>query len=163
MRNDLTWPEPDETVLAEYVNKVGKQIGFIFPSDYVECAIHYNGSAVLPYNFEVDGVSRVLGTLLSYDKDSSENIIKVYQKYSSSLPKELVPFAFDPAGNLICFDYKGHEDNPIVVFWEHENAWEKEMLIREEGLTEETAEERARENVFYVAESFTAFLDMLHD
>ena len=101
--------------------------------------------------------------IVSYDKESSENIYKVYRNYASSLPKGLVPFAVDPAGNLICFDYKNHEYNPIVVFWEHENAAEKEMLMQEEDLTEEQAEERARENVFYVAATFTEFLDMLHD
>lgn len=37
------------------------------------------------------------------------------------------------------------------------------MLIEKEGLTEEQAEERARENVFYVATTFTEFLDKLHD
>lgn len=37
------------------------------------------------------------------------------------------------------------------------------MLMREEGLTEDQAEERARENVFYVAATFTEFLDKLHD
>ena len=163
MRNDLTWPVPDDPVSAEYIIKVGRQIGYIFPSDYVECAVHNNGSAVLPYNFEVNEITRVFGTLLSYDKDSSENIVKVYHNYVSSLPKGLVPFPFDPAGNLICFDYKEHEDNPIVVFWEHENAAEKETLMQEEGLTEEQAEERARENVFYVAATFTEFLDKLHD
>lgn len=51
-------------------------------------------------------------------------------------PKKLVPFAFDPAGNLICFDYKNDKNNPVVVFWEHENAGEKEMLMRQESLTE---------------------------
>ena len=110
MRNDLTWPVPDDPVSAEYIIKVGRQIGYIFPSDYVECAVHNNGSAVLPYNFEVNEITRVFGTLLSYDKDSSENIVKVYHNYVSSLPKGLVPFAFDPAGNLICFDYKEHEE-----------------------------------------------------
>lgn len=80
-----------------------------------------------------------------------------------TLPAELVPFAFDPAGNLICFDYKNDKNNPVVVFWEHENAGEKEMLLREEGLTEEQVEERARENVFYIADTFTDFLNKLHD
>jgi hypothetical protein len=37
------------------------------------------------------------------------------------------------------------------------------MLIREEGLTEEQAEERVRKNVLYVAATFTEFLDKLHD
>ena len=35
--------------------------------------------------------------------------------------------------------------------------------MREEGLTEEQAEERARENVFYVADTFTDFQDKLYD
>ncbi|QXE02894.1 SMI1/KNR4 family protein [Terribacillus sp. DMT04] len=163
MRSDLTWPIPDETVSKDYVIEVGKKIGYILPNDYVECAVQNNGSAVIPYNFDVDGITRVFGTLLSYNNDSSENIVKVYDNYVSSLPKDLVPFAFDPAGNLICFDYKNHENNPIVVFWEHENAAEKEMLLEEEGLTEDQAEESARENVYYVAATFTEFLDKLHD
>ncbi len=49
-----------------------------------------------------------------------------------------------------------------MVFWEHENAGEKEMLMREEGLTEEQVEERAREKVFYIADTFTDFLSELH-
>jgi hypothetical protein len=35
--------------------------------------------------------------------------------------------------------------------------------MEEEGLTEQQAEKRARENVFYVAETFTEFLNKLHD
>ena len=50
-----------------------------------------------------------------------------------------------------------------VVFWEHENTGNKEMLKREEGLTEEQVEELARENVFFVEDNFTDFLDKLHD
>jgi len=75
----------------------------------------------------------------------------------------MFPITIDPAGNLICFDYKDHEDLPAVVFWEHENAEEKEMYLREEGLTEQQAEERARENIYYVAETFTEFLNKLHN
>lgn len=51
----------------------------------------------------------------------------------------------------------------MIIIWEHENAAEKEMLMQEEALTEEQAEERARENVFYVAATFTEILDNLHD
>ncbi|MGQ0423091.1 SMI1/KNR4 family protein, partial [Bacillus sp. HC-Mk] len=47
--------------------------------------------------------------------------------------------------------------------WEHENAGEKEMLMRQEGLTEAQVEELARENVFYIADTFTDFLSKLHD
>ena len=40
------------------------------------------------------------------DDDDDENIIEVFNDYNGTLPSALVPFAFDPAGNLICFDYK---------------------------------------------------------
>lgn len=63
------------------------------------------------------------------------NYKDTFQKYN--------PFAFDPSGNLICFVYTNHEDNPIEFVWEHENAAEKEILREEEGLTEEQAEERS--------------------
>lgn len=126
----------------------------------------YNGAHVSPELFQVEGKEKVFGTLLTYDVEDEEYILEIFNDYQDTLPKKLIPFAFDPSGNLICFDYKDYkdyEDDPIVVFWEHENALEKEMLIQEEGLTEEQAEERERENVFYVAPTFTEFLDKLHD
>lgn len=118
---------------------------------------------MIPYKFNVGNTTRVFGTLLSYDKNSNDFIVKVYNNYFATLPKDLVPIAIDPAGNLICFDYKKHKYNPIIVFWAHENAEEKEMMIREQRVTDDQAEERARENVFYVAATFTDFLDELHD
>jgi len=159
----LEWQFADETVSEDYVGRIGDDLGFIFPKDYVSCVAINNGANVEPELFNVGNRERVFGTLLSYDDENDEFIVDVYNSYKNSLPNEVVPFAFDPAGNLICFDYKGHKENPIVVFWEHENAWEKGMLMEEEGLTKEQAEERARENVFYVAATFTEFLDKLHD
>ena len=75
-----------------------------------------NGANVEPEIFNVNNHERVFGTLLSFDENSDEYIVEVYNDFSDTLPKELIPFAFDPAGNLICFDYKNHEENPIVVF-----------------------------------------------
>lgn len=47
--------------------------------------------------------------------------------------------------------------------WEHENAGEKALLMQENGINAEEVEELARENVFFVANSFTEFLEKLHD
>ena len=44
-----------------------------------------------------------------------------------------------------------------LLFWEHEDAWEKEALMESEGITAEEAEKIARENVFYIADTFTDF------
>ncbi|ENQ3105348.1 SMI1/KNR4 family protein [Bacillus cereus] len=161
--NKIEWQFADEAVSEEYVKKVGKELGVDFPHEYVECVSKNNGANVEPELFDVQGIERVFGTLLSFDENSGEYIVDVYNDFNDILPIGLIPFAFDPAGNLICFDYKNHEENPIVVFWEYEGAWEKEELMRSEGITVEEAEEVARENVFYVASTFTAFLNKLHD
>ena len=161
--SEIEWQFADEPVSEEYVYKIGNELGFKLPRDYISCAAINNGANVEPELFNVGNREKVFGTLLSYNNRSDEFIVDIYNSYRETLPNGLVPFAFDPGGNLICFDYKEHEENPIVVFWEHENAWEKGMLMREEGLTAEQAEERARENVFYVAATFTEFLDKLHD
>ncbi|MEI4803435.1 SMI1/KNR4 family protein [Bacillus sp. FJAT-51639] len=159
----VEWQFADEAVSEDFVKKIGNDIGVKFPKDYIKCVAINNGANVEPELFNVNNRERVFGTLLSFDENGDEYIVDVYNDYSDTLPKELIPFAFDPAGNLICFDYKNHEEDPIVVFWEHEDAWEKEALMESEGITAEEAEEVARENVFYVASTFTEFLNKLHD
>ncbi|MFB6468425.1 SMI1/KNR4 family protein [Cytobacillus sp. Hz8] len=163
MRKDLEWEYADSKVSEDEIKEIGLQFGFHLPTDYIDCVKINGGASVFPEEFNVGEKERCFGTLFSFNEDSSENIVKNYEIYIDTLPKYVFPIADDPAGNLICFDYKNHENNPIVVFWEHENAGEKEMLIREEGLTEEQAEERARENIFYIAATFAEFLDKLHD
>lgn len=159
----INWRSWDEPVTKKEVENVGETLGVKFPLDYIEVAMNYNGAHVSPELFQVEGKEKVFGTLLTYDSEDDEHILEVFNDYKDTLPKKIIPFAFDPSGNLICFDYTDHEDNPIVVFWEHENAAEKEMLMREEGLTEAQVEELARENVFYIADTFSDFLDKLHN
>ncbi|MFD1425200.1 SMI1/KNR4 family protein [Laceyella tengchongensis] len=56
---------------------------------------------------------------------------------------ELVPFADDPAGNFICFDYRTLvAGEPIVVFFYHK---------------------RDKDNIKKIADSFSQFLEMLYE
>lgn len=160
---NVTWNVWDEPVTRETVEEVAKKLAVTFPEDYIKCAMANHGGHVNPHLFQVEEKERVFGTFLSYIAEDSEYIVEVYHDYKETLPVQVVPIAFDPAGNLLCFDYKNRGNDPIVVFWEHENAAEKEMLMHEEGLTAEQAEERARENLFYVADSFTDFLGKLYE
>ncbi|HFK1455575.1 TPA: SMI1/KNR4 family protein [Bacillus cereus] len=162
MKN-LEWKYADDSVTEEFVEKIGQSLGVEFPKDYIECAKVNHGANVIPYCFDVEGIERVFGALLSFDEESSDYIVRDYNNYRATLPRDVIPFGIDPAGNLICFDYKNHEENPIVVFWEHEDAWEKEALMESEGIMAEEAEKIARENVFYVANTLTEFLSKLHD
>lgn len=163
MRKDLEWEYADAEVSETKIKEIGLQLGFQLPQDYIDCVKINGGASVLPEEFNVGNVERCFGSLFSFDEESSEYIVKKYEIYKLALPQNVFPIAIDPAGNLICLDYKNNTENPIVVFWEHENAGEKEMLMHQEGLTEAQVEELARENVFYIADTFTDFLSKLHD
>ncbi len=116
MRLDLEWEYPDAEVSNEEVKNIGDRLGFYLPEDYIKCVSLYGGSNVYPDVFNLGETKKVFGNLFSFDKSSGENIEKMYDIYKLTLPKELFPIADDPSGNLICFDYKHDENNPIVVF-----------------------------------------------
>ncbi|MDM5186391.1 SMI1/KNR4 family protein [Bacillus sp. DX4.1] len=158
----IQWDFKRDEISEEDILEVARKIGVAFPNDYIECVKINHGACPEPEVFDVNGEERVFGSLLKYNSESYTEIYNIYNDYKDTLPKEIVPFGIDPAGDLICFDYKNHTENPIVVFWEHEDAWKKEALMKSEGITAEQAEEAARENVFYVAESFTEFLNKLY-
>ncbi|EEM16348.1 MULTISPECIES: SMI1/KNR4 family protein [Bacillus] len=163
MRDDLKWLYPDKEVSEEVIKKFAENLKIVYPNDYIQCVKKYGGAIVEPSSFDVKNneEGRVFGSLCSFDKNATSNIYKTYSNLKSSLPNQIIPFADDPAGNKICFDYKNHEDNPIVVFWDHEESENRETLI-EEGLSVQEADEVMRESIYYIADSFTSFLDMLY-
>ncbi|QYK68732.1 SMI1-KNR4 cell-wall [Paenibacillus sp. S02] len=93
---------PDELVTREEVEQVETDLGVKFPLDYIECVLENNGAHVNPELFDVEGKEKVFGTLITYDKDDDEFILNVFNDYNDTLPEKVIPFAFDPAGNLIC-------------------------------------------------------------
>jgi len=52
-------------------------------------------------------------TLLSYDRSDMENVYSAFEVLKE-IDCKLLPFANDPAGNLICYD------GSKVVYWHHE-------------------------------------------
>jgi len=57
--------------------------------------------------------------LLSLNKSDDDNVFEVYETVSDRLDrKDILPFAADPFGNFLCFDFS---ENPAhIVFWNHE-------------------------------------------
>ncbi|WLR43226.1 SMI1/KNR4 family protein [Bacillus carboniphilus] len=162
MRKDIIWEYAESKVSKDDVEKIGIQLGFLLPQDYIDCVSVNGGASVSPQEFKVGNVERCFGGLFSFNEESSENIVKMYQLVKERLPKRMLPIADDPAGNLICFDFKDHEDNPSIVFWNHEIVWGIDELMEEENLTEEQAEERVREDISFVADSFTDLINSLY-
>ncbi|MFP7412698.1 SMI1/KNR4 family protein [Priestia filamentosa] len=162
--NEVKWRRLKSSVSDNDILLLEEKMNMTFPKDYKECVKVNQGTRPKPYIFDVEGVEKVFGALLKINSpEDPSDMWNNYLDYKTTLPKEVIPFALDPAGNLIYFDYKNHKEDPIIVFWGHEDAWEKEMLMREEGLSEEEAEEAARENIFHVADTFTDLLQKLHE
>lgn len=117
--SQVTWLFVDEEIDSEIINNVEKSFGILFPEDYRECIKKNNGGYPEPnlYDFNEDEGGAVFDCLLSYtNKDANIEVIFDIM----DLPKGIIPFARDPFGGLICFDYRDGIESPVVVFFDPE-------------------------------------------
>nr|WP_278280901.1 SMI1/KNR4 family protein [Clostridium sp. DSM 8431] len=85
------------------------------------------------------------------------------------LPKNVVPFAIDPAGNNICFDYKDNSAEPKVVYLDLDEQVSLLIVDNDYGIDindyqseAEAIEFLQRRSLQYVADSFEDFMNMLY-
>lgn len=113
------WFEEDDPVPASVIRDVGRDLGVVFPEAFVEIASKYNGGCPDRDIFDVPGRPEcVFDYLISFP----EGIQEFIREAGDRLPASLIPFATDPFGNAICFDYRGGTDGPSVAFWDHESC-----------------------------------------
>lgn len=144
MKN-VNWLFKKEDVTKEEVIKIEEEIGVKFPKSFFECVINQNGAQPEKNIFDLNNEKgKIFGSLLDFDLNSDENILSVYKDLKDRLPNKVVPFADDPSGNYICFDYR-EEGKPEIVFWNHE-------------LTEGSP----KKSISYIAESFEELLNKLY-
>jgi len=117
---EITWLFTEEPINDEIVSKVERSLNVKFPEDYKECVLEYNGGYPKPnvFKFENSEGEAVFNDLLSFTGDYS--LEAVYESSKSYLPADIIPFARDPFGNLICFDYRKEDNQPTLVFVDHE-------------------------------------------
>lgn len=126
----------------ETIEHTERYFGIKFPNDYKDCIKEVNGGYPTPDTFNFDGRNEaVLLCLLSLTSQQG-NITEVYDLNSNVLPAGVYPFARDPFGNLICFDYRGDIESPIIVFFDHELD--------------------SNEAIYYVCNTFTELLESLY-
>jgi hypothetical protein len=126
MLNQIEWDTSDFfEVSDEEIKKVEKQIGIKFPLDYIATIKKYNGCSPLQDIVRREDFREAFGYLLSIgNENESIDLLKTYSNVKDRLMKNIVPFADDPGGNLYCFDYRSYDDQPSIVFWDHEEAYE---------------------------------------
>ncbi|WP_250675813.1 SMI1/KNR4 family protein [Paraclostridium ghonii] len=145
MSKNLRWICENDNVKMETILKVENMFDVKFPKDYIEIVMKNDGGYPNPNRFDLNGNEEVFNNLLSFDKEDCSNIIDNYNDVKNRLIEKIIPFAEDPFGNLICFDYRNNE-HPVIVFWEHEKAFnDKELAIS------------------YLCNSFTELLLILHE
>ncbi|AJS61117.1 SMI1/KNR4 family protein [Paenibacillus sp. IHBB 10380] len=161
MSQYVEWELAFGKITKNQVTEVENEFNVKLPQEYVKIVMEFDGATVNPNVFDVQGIVKVFGGLLSFTYEvEGENIVEVYKEIKDRVPSKVFPFASDPAGNYICFDYRNAEQ-PKIVFWEHEQAVSHEDISDEEfknGKLEELQEQA----IFYVADSFSKFLTKLY-
>lgn len=145
MINNIRWICENDNIDMETILNAENIFGVKFPQDYIEIIMKNDGGYPKPNRFDLNGNEEVFNNLLSFDEEDCSNMVDTYNDVKDRLVEKVIPFAEDPFGNLICFDYRNN-DQPTVVFWEHEKAFND----KESAMT-------------YLCDSFTELLLMLHD
>ena len=145
MSSNIRWICENDNVEITTISNVETMLGVKFPKDYIEIAMTNDGGYPKPNRFDFNDNEEVFNNLLSFDEEDYSNIINTYNDIKDRLIEKVIPFAEDPFGNMICFDYRNNEQ-PVVIFWEHEKAFnDKESAIS------------------YLCDTFTELMLMLHE
>ncbi|MBJ7994131.1 SMI1/KNR4 family protein [Bacillus mycoides] len=144
--NNITWSFMSKTPITdEEIQKVEQYFNIKLPNDFAECVKKYDGGYPHPKVFDVPGQDEnVFSDLLTLHIEDRYSIVQNYEGIKDRLVDKVYPFAIDPFGNLLCFDYRNNLEAPTVVFWEHE-------------------EEEMEKAIYPVCSSFTELLNSLRD
>ncbi len=144
MDKNITW-KYDTQINDEVIKKTEEILAVVFPEDYKMFVKNHDGGYPDPNLYDFPGRKEaVFSDLLSLDRNSENSIVEVYFSHRYWLPAEIIPFACDPFGNYICFDYRSDKLNPCIVFYNHK------------------LEDYNPHNLNFICASFTQLLEMLY-
>lgn len=139
---------------------VERALSVTFPHLYLETVKKFNGGSPINNIFDTDKSSeRVFSNLLSFNLDSKYSILSDWEDNKERMPNGVIPFAVDPGGNYICFDYRSTTE-PSVVFWNHEENFV--LNAKDEMEYPEVDAEYKLHDIEFVAPDFFEFLSILH-
>ncbi|MBH5319428.1 SMI1/KNR4 family protein [Paenibacillus sp. GSMTC-2017] len=165
MNTAIIWDRSDGTTSRESIAKVEKKLGVSFPDEYITIVMNYNGSCPTPCLYKIYGketgnaYKKIFGYLIPYGLQDRPNFLEEYTVLKKMLPKNVIPFADDPGGDYICFDFRS-SDEPKIVYADMEVAVHVDNCTRKERLSGEV-EKMQEEALYDVADSFAEFIDNL--
>jgi hypothetical protein len=130
---DNTWKYKIELENADVFSEIEKERGIQIPEDLKNFILAYNAATPSKYNFMVGSAERVLGAVLSFNRNESD-VDSVFDALTVIDDRNLLPFAVDSFGNYICYSLNEN----VVVFWNHEtsnvSSTEKDLQEFQEAL-----------------------------
>ena len=106
-------------ISKDIIESVEHRLQITLPDDYKQIVLKYDGGYPNPNHFKVDGKLEIFNNLISLDENEDNNI---YEILEDLLGDQLIPFAEDGFGNLLCFDYSADKS---IVFWNHEKNYDE--------------------------------------
>lgn len=137
-----------------------------FTQQFKDMFVKYSGGMPEPNCFTINGKEKVFGGLLTFDSESNDSIIKTYMRNGTRILSGLVPFAFEPSGDYICLNYvyTVKENEPSITYFYHEQACDKNQLIKEnKHISTNEMVDKMTNCLYPIADTLEDFLDSLHD
>lgn len=104
----------------DIIESVEHRLQITLPEDYKQFVLKYDGGYPNPKHFKVDGKVEIFNNLISLDENEYNNIYEILEDLQDRIGDQLIPFAEDGFGNLLCFDYSANKN---IVFWDHEKNY----------------------------------------
>lgn len=144
---NVDWFTRLSSVTDKEISEVESKLGIKFPEDYKKCTKMHHGGRPRPRAFDFSArKGAVFNRLLTFNPEDSYYIPTNLDWVKDRLIDDIYPFAEDPFGNLICFDYReGKNKSPKVIFWDHE-----------------IASRESDDGIFYICDSFTELISKLY-
>ncbi|WP_102422782.1 MULTISPECIES: SMI1/KNR4 family protein [Bacillus amyloliquefaciens group] len=128
------------------IEEVEEKLKIKFPTDYRDFIKDHNGCSPIDKKVVLFQNSREsINNLLSIgDPTRPIDLLSTIDNVKDRLVDKIIPFATDAGGNLFCFDYRMSSQEPAIVFWDHEIAYEDK-----------------ESSISYVCDSFTELMNKL--
>ncbi|NLS87451.1 SMI1/KNR4 family protein [Bacillus subtilis] len=130
------------------IEEVEEKLKIKFPTDFKEFIKDHNGCSPIDKKVVLFQDSREsINNLLSIgDPTRPIDLLSTIDNVKDRLVDKLIPFATDAGGNLFCFDYRTSSQEPVIVFWDHDIAYEDK-----------------ESSISYVCDSFTELINKLYE
>jgi cell wall assembly regulator SMI1 len=145
--DQFSWFFEPSPATTEEIAAVEAATGHRLPDDYRAFAQRFAGGWPNEGGFsfsdqKISTFHACVGVFLNLKATDEYSILRVLES-TEAFPHALIPVAEDGGGNHVCLDYRQSPD-PTISFWHHGRR----------GFTDE---------VSHICETFTAFVDMLHE